>query len=620
MSNVIKDLEKQISEAQVAYYNGSAIIDDDVYDALIYELSVLDSNNKLLNVVGADPVQEWKKEKHLIALGSLNKLNYQHEMTKWITDNLNGNEVLVSDKLDGLSIGCQYDNGKLVKAVLRGNGREGENIYVNVVKMIGAVKFVPNFTGTVRGEIVLTKYNHEAHFSTHSNPRNAASGICRRLDGVGCEHLTLMFYQVVGNVDFKTEEEQFSFLKKHGFNTPRYQLCKTHDEVNALWRDYQATVRISLDYEIDGLVVSCNDFAFQDSLGTINLRPKGKMAFKFANQFIGTTVKDITWSVGNSGRVTPICWFDPVNLLGSTIEKASVYNIAYIDKLGLGIGAKVLICKANEVIPRVEKVITAAKQVAQCPANCPVCDSNLEMSGENLTCPNTDNCSAQLKGRIKNWIKDLNILEWGDSLIDKLVDTGKAKNIADLYSLTINELASIDRMGQKSAKKCYDNLWAESEVALDVFIGGLSIPLIGSSTIRLIMKSGCDTLEKFGQLSAAEFEMVPGIGPTRAQSLAKGLKNNQQMILDILSKINIKKPKIGALSNKSVCFTGTLSMKRADLEKLVIDNGGALDKSCTKNTSFLVMADANSTSSKAVSARKNGTTCIDEDEFLKLLK
>lgn len=617
----IQELAEQITTASEAYYNNTAVISDDEYDALVYELTCLDPAHPVLAKVGAEPAAEWKKEKHLIVLGSLNKVNYPHEMTAWITDTLKGRSTVVVEKLDGLSIGLQYQNGKLVKSLLRGNAESGENIQSNVLKMKGCVRLIPNFTGTIRGEIVLTKSDHQQFFPDYSNPRNAASGLCRRLDGEGCEHLTLMCYQAVGEEDFETDYEMLEFISKSGFITPNYKLCKTDAEVNQMWQDYQDTIRASLGLEIDGLVVSCNELNFQQSLGSNNNRPKGKLAFKFANQFAKTVVKKIQWECGNSGRITPVCWVEPVSLLGSTVEKASVYNSDYIQTLGLDVGAEVLICKAGEIIPRIEKVVKDTGTVAQSPSECPSCNTETQMDGKHLICPNMD-CPARVLGRVKNWVNELNLLEWGESLLTKLVETKKIITIVDLYKLTIDDLASIDRMGKKSATKCHAILWANTEIDLAVFLGGLSIPLIGQSSIKAIMSAGYDTLDKIRGLSVGQLQAVAGVGPSRAGTLFTGLKTYSNVIDELLNNgVKIKEKKMGLkLSGQSICFTGKMENKRAELEKMAEEAGADVKGSVGKSLSLLVIADPeNSTSSKAVAARKFGTKLISEDEFLRLI-
>lgn len=615
----ITELANKIKEAQTAYYNGSSIIDDDEYDALLYELSLLDSKHPLIFTIGAEVISnEWKKERHLFSLGSLNKVNTTIEMEKWITTTLLDKPVVVVEKLDGLSIGCQYEDGILIKAILRGNGYEAENIYSNVIKMKGVVKSIPKFTGVIRGEIVLTKSDHQKHFPSYANPRNAASGLCRRFDGEGVEHLTLMVYDILG-AEFKTVSEQFEFLKQHKFIIPNYKLCKTPKEVNELWKQYQDSIRDSLDVEIDGLVISVDDIEFQQLLGESSLRPKGKMAFKFANQFVKTTVKDITFATGGTGRITPICWFEPVNLLGSNIEKASLYNAAYIKKLGIGIGAEVLVCKAGEIIPRVEKVIKPADILIDFPEFCPTCDEDIIEEGEYHICINSE-CPAQVEGRLLTWISTLNILEFGEGIIQKVVAAGLANTVSDLYKLTIEQLASLEHMGEKSATKVYNNLHEKKPLPLEIFLGGLSIGGVAVSSIKMIMEAGYNSLDKILNLSLERLQMIKGLGPVKAQTIYKFLQENKEMVKELNEVVGVKEVVEGKLSGKSVVFTGTMSTKRSILEEMVVNAGGTTKGSVGRSTTYLVIADVNSLSTKAIAARKLGVKLISEKDFLEMIK
>lgn len=254
------------------------------------------------------------------------------------------------------------------------------------------------------------------------------------------------------------------------------------------------------------------------------------------------------------------------------------------------------------------------------PSQCPCCNYNLIVNGEYLQCTNTSSCPAQTSGRIQNWISELNILDWGSKLIDKLLDSGKVSDISDLYLLTVDDLASLDRMGQKSAKKCYDLLWASSELPLEVFVGALSIPLIGQSTVKQVMSCGFDTLEKLMSATINQLENVPNVGPTRAESLVKGLSNNKGMIERILQNgVKIKTKTKGKLTGMSFAITGSLSMKRAEAEKMITDAGGEMKSSVGKNTTYLIVADPGSGSSKIESAKKNGTKILSEEDFVKML-
>jgi DNA ligase (NAD+) len=279
-----------------------------------------------------------------------------------------------------------------------------------------------------------------------------------------------------------------------------------------------------------------------------------------------------------------------------------------------------LVARANDVIPRIEELIKGTGKTIKAPKHCPECGSLTLMDGENLMCRNTKGCRSQIIGRIKNWVKELNLLEWGDTLIEKLVDAKKVVDVSDLYVLTVDDMATLDRMGEKSAQKCYDILWANKEVALEVFLGALSIQMIGQSTIKAIINAGCDTLKKFGQLNATQFEQVPGVGPTKAKFLADGLEDNQLIIMKLLMNgVVIKDKIIGKLTGKSVCFTGAMKNKRPVLEKMAADAGADVKSSVGKGLTYLIIADPNSTSSKAQAARKMGTTLITEDEFLEMV-
>lgn len=619
----IKELSEKIIQARLDYYNHQPTVSDKIFDAWCDELRTLDKKNVALTAVGA-PVGPtvWLKAKHQIPMGSLDKVNLPIEMSNWAKDKDDKTIWFVTEKLDGLSIELVYESGELIQAITRGDGETGEDITVNVARMGGVnTKLSTDFNGSLRGEIIMTKSAWKTHFADKANPRNAASGVSKRLDGVGVDKLNILFYQVLGDVDFKTEIDQFNWLKKNKLGIPNFWSFKTIDEVNKHWRTYQDINRDKLDYDIDGLVVRINDMATQMSLGDKDLRPLGAIAFKFDNEARESVIRDITWQVGNSGRITPVATVDPVVLVGATITRASLYNMSYIEELNLDIGATVIVARANDVIPRIEELVKGTGKIAKAPSHCPECNGKTYMDGENLVCTNTQHCPAQIVGRIKNWVSELNLLEWGDTLIEKLVQSKKVTSVDDLYTLTVDDLASLDRMGEKSAQKCYDILWANTDIPLDVFLGALSIPMIGGSTIRAIMKEGCDTLEKFGQLSAKEFEEVPGVGPTKAKFLADGLIHNQQMILDILDLgVTIKAKVHGTMSGKSICFTGAMKNKRPILEKMAADAGADVKGSVGKGLTYLVIADPNSTTSKAQAARKVGTTLISEDEFLNLVK
>ncbi len=618
----IKELESKINIARNDYYNHQPKVSDKIFDAWVDELRLLDPNNKAVVAVGSPIVQsEWKKAKHQISMGSLDKVNSPNELNDW-SKNKGCKEWFVCEKLDGLSIELIYENGKFIDGITRGDGKIGESIGVNVIRMAGVhPKLKNNFTGSLRGEIIMLNSVWKKDFSDKANPRNAASGVSKRLDGVDVDKLNVILYQVLGDIDFKSELDQFKWLENNKFQVPNYWAFKSIDDVNKHWRKYQDKDRAKLDYDIDGLVVRIADLTLQESFGDKDLRPLGAIAFKFDNETRESIIRDIVWQTGSSGRITPVAIVDPVQLVGATITRASLYNIAYIHELQLDIGATVLVARANDVIPRIEELVKGTGNVIAAPLFCPECNGRTKMDGENLMCTNTKDCRAQIIGRLSNWVNELNLLEWGSSLLEKLVDSKKALTVADLYKLSVKDLASLDRLGDKSAQKCYDILWANNEIPLEVFLGGLSIPMIGQSTIKAIMNDGCDTLTKFGQLNSEAFEKVQGVGPTKAKSLADGLKNNQQLILDLLKNgVKIKDRVVGKLSGQKIVFTGAMENKRSVLEKMAADAGAEVKSSVSKGVTLLVIEDVNSTSSKAQSAKKLGTRLVSEKDFIQMVR
>lgn len=620
--NKIKELEQKINKARKDYYNGNSTVSDKIFDTWISELELLDPKNPEVIGIGSEPVSIWEKYTHKIPMGSLNKSQTDVEIKEWM-DKYSESEYLLTLKLDGLSISLVYENGVLVKAATRGAGTVGELITKNVIKMSGVpLRLKDKINITVRGEIILSKENFKKYFQGSSNERNAASGTCRRFDGENCDKLDVLSYQLFSDdLNLKTFKEQFDKLNDLGFKVPTYYIGKNYSEILNIKKEYDLKLRDEYEYIIDGLVMHVNDISKHEQYGYLNMRPYASLAIKFDSIFKEGIIESIETQVGNSGRLTPVATLNPpVDLLGTKVSRASLHNFSNINELGVGVGAKVLVCRKNDVIPYIEEVIEEPKEIYKQPEYCPKCNTSVINVGEYVQCPNTSSCIAQVEGRIINWIKDLNILEWGESLIKKLVESNKVNTIADLYKLTVNDLSSLDRMGDKSAKKCYDILHSNKEIPLDIFIGALSIPGIGSSTIKLIMDAGCDELTKFGQLKAEHFEKVAGVGPIKAKSLAEGLINNQKLIIDLLANgIKIKDKIIGKLTGKSFCFSGNMVNKRQNLEAMVIKNGGQVKSSVGKGLSFLVLGDKNSTSSKAVAAKKNNTEVISEEDFLNML-
>lgn len=386
------DIRESLDNLQAwreAYYNGTPIVVDAVYDAeedsirdAILTLPEGDSLRveveEFLARVGAptptvsndDGGGKWQKVKHKVPMGSLNKAqpqqdaqgNQDHqELRSWLNSLgvlgiVTGPRFVWSDKCDGISIALYYTDGELVQAVTRGDGEEGEDITTNVLKMKGIVRKIKGYDGFIRGEIVLRKSDWKAHFPTYANPRNAASGIAKRQSGGGQEHLTVLHYQMIrfNGTPIPSKYHEFKVLVALGAAVPSWGTANSLEEVEQVYLRYIAGDREALDYDIDGLVIEINDNDSRESFGSHNNRPKAAIAYKFPHDKKPTRLITIQWQVGNTGRVTPVAIFEPVKLAGATVSQASLHNVRRMEGLRLSEGCRILVSRRNDVIPMVE--------------------------------------------------------------------------------------------------------------------------------------------------------------------------------------------------------------------------------------------------------------------------
>lgn len=634
----VTELEGLIATYRHVYYNPGAPpkdgvsvepVPDEVYDAWVDELADLKPRSPAVTSIGAppSPVSEWKKAAHGVQMGSLDKINTLDELVTWIrtfSERIDQEMLLVTEKLDGMSIHIRYVKGAFAQALTLGDGSIGEDISQNVCKMQGVPAKLPDkFTGSLRGEVILTKSDHQRHFPDYSNTRNAAAGIAKRYDGTGCEHLSVLFYQVVDGKDFETEGQQFEWLTAMGLAVPNWYVTAMAPGVRTpqdLWVEYQQTKRAELAYDIDGLVVRLNNLVKQMALGEKDDRPKGARAYKFAAITRETVLKGVILSVGGTGHATPVADLEPVRLLGTEISRASLYNLKYIKELGITPGCRVLIARAGDVIPRVVSVTVPSPLPLEIPTLCPSCNEALSMDGEYLVCTNTAECPAQTVGRIVRYVKELGILEWGETLVEKLVEAKLVSTVADLYRLKKEDISGLERMGDKSADNVLKTLWAKNPIPLDKLLGSLSIPMCATTTITAVMDSGFDTWDKIVR-GGDDLRTVPNVGPVKGGNLFRWCRTiGHKLVPELLAAgVQIKARKKGALTGISFCFTGTMTRKREDLEALVAENGGTVKSNVTKGLTYLVMADPTSNTTKAQAARKNGTKTIGEPDFMKMV-
>jgi len=622
------DLAARLVAHRASYYRGHPEISDEAYDALEDELRAMDPTHPVLAKVGSgELVSEWDKARHDIPMGSLNKAVSEEELRAWLTrcieiaekDGVDGvpGELAVAEKLDGISIELLYEDGKLKDAITRGDGDWGERITANVRRMKGVPpRIADRRTLSVRGEIILRRSDMKEHFAGNASPRNTAAGTSKRFDGQGSEHLTVLLYDVAAELDLPTEASKLEMLRGLGFATPRSYQADDLDEVLRIHERY-AKIRDELDYEIDGLVVRISDARAQALLGELNRRPRGAIAFKFASPAKVTRVRHIQWDTGPSGRVTPVAIVAPVELAGATVQRASLHNVARMRTLQIGVGDEVLVSRRNDVIPYVEEVVKSAGQTEEPPTHCSVCKGALIAHGEYLMCRN-EGCPALVEGRIQNWISAIGVLEWGDKLIAQLVEAKLVREPRDLYRLQMKDIASLDRRGEKSAKKCLAELTSRLPLTLPVFLAALGIESFALQTARLIVGAGFDSLDSVLAATEEELAAVPGLGAIKARCIVGGLAARAPEIARLREADiePVSKEDAGPLSGKTFAFTGTQTRPRAELTRLVEGHGGRALSSVTKELNFLVIADTASTSSKAQKARKLGTELITEEQLI----
>jgi DNA ligase (NAD+) len=662
----IQELVEQLEQASDAYYNGDPIMADAEFDALEDELRQLDPKNDFFKRVGAKAkTTKFKKVKHGAPMGSLLKVQTPDELDKWADDvdakidkaEKDGDlddaprTLVVSEKLDGISISLKYEDGKLVQALTRNDGVVGEDITRNVLLMGGVVKKARDLTGYVRGEIILRKSKLAKHFPGYKNPRNTAAGTAKReSDPEPCKHLEILCYQVIGSKhDITAKSVEFKLLEALGFQTPYWEVCdgkKTNgqpeQQVQKIYERYVAKDRDALDYEIDGLVVEHDSLAVMEHLGEHDDRPKGSRAFKFPHEEQPTRLREIVWQVGNSGRVTPVAYFDAVTLAGATVSQASLHNVDNIGRLAakcpqqlLGLSDKILVSRRNDVIPYVEKVIKASKNARfVAPTECPSCGTKLRKTagrrsvatdeGAYLICPNEKGCGAQQSGAIKRWVKKLDIKDWGEALIEALCASGMVTTVADMYSLDVDEIAALTlpdggkRVGASTAKKVMKNLLAKRELRIADFVGSLGIDLWGRSMTQFIVDAGYDTIEKMEDLTVAQIAAVNGVGQTKAEAFVDGFGRRKKIIDDILAAgVKVKKPVVGGkLSGMSFCFT---QVRDREFEGDIQAAGGSVKGSVGKDLTYLVAKDPKKMTGKVKKAADLGIEVVTLEEAKALL-
>jgi DNA ligase (NAD+) len=640
----IKELEAAILRYQQAYYSGEGLISDAEFDALWDELSRRKPGSPVLKAVGAeragyDNIDGFPKAPHIIPMGSQEKAANEAAFRAW-AEKLELPAFVVQYKLDGASLELQYERGKLIRALTRGDGVFGADITANAFKMRGVVRELDlPWSGGVRGEVLMFHDVWQEKYASKANCRNAANGLMRRKDGEGAEDLTLMSYDAASTEDeayFREEAAKLEWLTARGFLVSPSRVFSRAGEVIA-YRAEVALARAELLYDIDGLVVKD---PVTDPADLRKARPERQIAFKFDLERALSTLREVEWSESGA-TYTPVGIIDPVRLAGTTVKRANLNNPHAIRAMGLEIGSRVIVVKRGEIIPKIEGVAEEGKAGRGAkngahgeggdlfsiafPERCGTCGTALIDAGTRLYCPNPA-CPKRLLHRLEKWASALDIDELGTKLIAQLFESGRLRRVADLYTLEAAELAEYERMGDLSARKTVRSIKTPREVPLAVFIAGFDIEGVGEAIMEKVAAAGFDTLEKLRAAPADELAAIYGLGEITARTIVDGLAETAADMDAALAHgvVRIAPPRDGALLplwGTSFCFTGELlSMKRAEAETRVKALGGMTKTSVVKGLSYLVTNTPGSGSAKNKKARELGVTIIDEAEFSALLE
>ena len=639
---IIDNFVAQIQHHQNLYYNNTPEISDDAFDALWDTLRSLDPENSILQTVGSDSTGFFPKTKHIIPMGSLDKAAEENEFMRWATD-APASKYIVQHKLDGASLELQYSNGILKAAVTRGNGVIGDNIFINARNMNGVPKNLTTpLTLAVRGEVIMMHEVHKAYFSDKANCRNAANGLMKKKDGIGVEHLCVMCYdlwctsaqeeqdalQVIGkppSYDGISEKEKLTILSTLGFTTVKHRICKNAHEV-CIYRNDIIKQRDSLAYDIDGLVVK---LPYADKKDMLSLRPKKQIAFKFPLDNAITTLVDVEWS--ESGHLyTPVAILAPVRIAGTTVQRANLVHPDHIRELGIKIGSEVAVVKRGEIIPKVEKAIYTpdAAQEITAPHTCSTCGAAIIHEGTRVYCPNIS-CKRRVLFRIERWIRIQEIDYWGDALLRRLVlQEGIIQSLGDLYRMSIDTIASLDRVGTQLAKKLYDSLHKNTTVPFENFIASIGIDNVAVLTGEKLVAAGINTWNALQHTTEETLANIAGVGPIIAKNIMGTVMHLQTELEDLLHYIQIPEPadaKSLPCVGQSFCFTGAMTyngtlLARKELIALVKQAGGTVKTAVTQDLTFLVTADTSSSSSKTKKATEYGVSIISPEAFFKIVK
>ncbi len=643
----IKELTKILTEAGKAYYQENReIMSNFEYDKLYDELSALERETGIVLAgsptvtVGYESVQELPKERHEQPMLSLDKTKDVEALKSFVGEQ----KALVSWKLDGLTIVLTYRDGGLFKAVTRGNGEVGEVITGNARVFENIPLSIP-YKGEVilRGEAVISysdfvKINEEIEDvdAKYKNPRNLCSGSVRQLNNeiTAARHVNFYAFSLVKaeGVDFKnSRKEQFAWMQKQGFCVVEHRIV-TGEDVPEVVEWFARRIQ-EYDIPSDGLVVVYDDIAYGQSLGTTAKFPRDSIAFKWKDEIRNTHLLEIEWSPSRTGLINPVAIFEPVELEGTTVSRASVHNLSIMKALELGIQDEIQVYKANMIIPQIAENLTRSGNV-KIPETCPVCGGATHIQKANdvetLYCTNEE-CQAKKLKLFTLFVSRnaLNIDGLSEATLEKFIGRGFIHEFADIFELDKHreEIVEMEGFGIKSYENLMAGIAEAQKTTQPRLLYGLGIPNVGVANAKMICKAFQYNLGKIRSADAEELAAVDGIGPVIGKTVAEyfASEKNSSMLDRLLEKLEIEIPDIEAseqvFAGMNFVITGSVQhySNRNEMKSLIEEKGGKVTGSVTSKTTYLINNDVASSSSKNKKAKALGTPIISEEDFMKML-
>ncbi|MFH1100450.1 MAG: NAD-dependent DNA ligase LigA [Methanobacteriota archaeon] len=649
----IQQLREEINYHNYQYYvKDNPVISDYEYDMLLKKLEALEKEHPDLITsdsptqrVGGQPLEGFTQVTHKVPMLSLDNAYSYDELREFDTrvkKTVDDSEYICEPKIDGTSIALFYENGVFVRGATRGDGVKGDDVTLNL-KTIHSIPLRLHGSALtdaeVRGEVyfpisAFKKFNKEQEKKGEQvfvNPRNAAAGSLRQLDPriVAQRPLdSFLYYISYTEKDFKTQEHALEVLRTSGFRVnPLIKKVKNIEEAIKYCAELEKK-RDTLDYEIDGAVIKVNSFSQQTELGSTIKHPRWAIAYKFTAKQATTKLNNIVVQVGRTGTLTPVAVLEPVQVGGVTVSRATLHNFDEVKRKDIRVGDTVLVERSGDVIPQVVKSIvekrTGNEKAKSIPRKCPVCGTDVVRTIDEVAvrCPNKQ-CPARLKWRIDYFASRdaMDIDHLGGQTVDKLIDKGLIDNIADLYSLTKEDLMKLDGFKDKSAENLLESIAKSKQQGLARLIYGLGIRHVGKFAAQLLA-SQYPSIDELAKVSAEELLQIHGLGEKTAEAIATFFATEENMeLIKKLKDIGIRTKetkKIGELSGKKFLFTGGLqTLSRPDASDLVMKKGGIVVSSAGKDVDYVVVGE--DPGSKIEKAKKLGLTIIDEDAFKKLV-